>query len=55
MIGSHDVATAKSVGILNAYGELAMLTPQDQENVGGISATINSFHRREQTQHLKGS
>lgn len=29
MNGSHDQYMAKSVGILNAYGELANLTPQD--------------------------
>lgn len=40
MSGSHDnnLNNAKSVGILNAYGELANLSPQDQEIGGGISS-----------------
>ena len=29
MIGSHDLNNAKSTGILNAYGELANLSPHD--------------------------
>ena len=47
MTGSHDQNIAKSVGILNAYGELANMTPHDQEIGGGISSQLNIFHRNQ--------
>ena len=46
---SHNKKIAKSVGILNAYGEMATLMPQDQEIGGAISSQLNKFHRNEPT------
>ena len=44
MVGTHDPQSAKSVGILNAYGEIATLSPQDVEMGGGISSQALLFH-----------
>lgn len=42
MVGSYDQATAKSTGILNAYGEIAT----SKENESGVAdSQANLFHR----------
>ena len=55
MVGTIDPQSAKSVGILNAYGEIATLSPQDVEMGGGISSQALLFHGNMRKQGTQSS
>ena len=44
VMNTQERGTAKSTGLLNAYGELA--AGSEFENLGGVATTANLFHHR---------